>query len=432
MKMKFLFTALFMLLLTYEGEAQKIITLRQCYDNAVQASALSGEKASNSQVSKLQDEDIMKAWLPSLDANGNFVYNSSVIDMKSALGSLPIPGLANALKPLPHEQYKVTLDVNQTIYDGGAIKGARELQKAELGINDKQTDIDLYKLREQINGCYFSLLLISRQNELLGNYIDLIDKRIATVQSAQRNGMMTGSDQDALLAEKLNLQQQTGANELSRKALLKVLSKLTGQNISDSDVLSIPAEKAELTPEISRPELQLFDLRKDQLSANLRIIESSRLPKAFGFATVGYGNPPGNNFFKNEFAPYYVVGAGLKWNIFDWNKASNQKKIITLQSEIVDKRKNDLSDNLSRLLDTKTAEIESLDLMIRTDSSLIALRKKITLSAESKYKNGTITVSDYLTELNNEKQAVINSEIHKISRVMTRVEYINISGKELE
>ena len=35
------------------------------------------------------------------------------------------------------------------------------------------------------------------------------------------------------------------------------------------------------------------------------------MPKAFGFATLGYGNPPGSNFFKDEFAPYYILGQGL-------------------------------------------------------------------------------------------------------------------------
>jgi len=34
--------------------------------------------------------------------------------------------------------------------------------------------------------------------------------------------------------------------------------------------------------------------------------------------------------------------------------------------------------------------------------------------------------------LNSEKEAVINYEIHKINLVMAYVEYLNISGKEIE
>jgi outer membrane protein TolC len=164
----------------------------------------------------------------------------------------------------------------------------------------------------------------------------------------------------------------------------------------------------------------------------MKVIESKRLPKAIGFATLGYGNPPGSNFFKNEFAPYYVLGASIKWNIFDWNKAKNEKQIISFQQGILDNRKNDLTDNLKRLLEAKNSEIESLKALIDRDSELITLRKKITASAESQYQNGIITATEYLNELNTERQAVINYEIHKINLSMARIEYLNISGKEIE
>ena len=72
----------------------------------------------------------------------------------------------------------------------------------------------------------------------------------------------------------------------------------------------VPAEEA-----ILRPELVLYDLTASQLDVNESLISTRRLPKAQGFATVGYGNPPGSNFFRDEFAPYYILGAGVKWNI---------------------------------------------------------------------------------------------------------------------
>ena len=156
------------------------------------------------------------------------------------------------------------------------------------------------------------------------------------------------------------------------------------------------------------------------------------MPIAFGYATLGYGKPPGQDFFKDSFAPYYIVGGGIKWNIFDWNKAKNEKQIISLQQGIIENRKNDLSDNLNRLLESKNSEIASLNKLIETDSEIITLRKRITASAESQYQNGTITATDYMNELNSEKQAVINYEIHKIYLSMARIEYLNISGKEIE
>jgi Outer membrane protein len=412
--------------------AQKILTLKECYDQAMTANALAGEKKGYTDISKLKDENLVMGWLPTLDANGSLIYNSSVVDLSGVLGSLPIPGIANAIKPLPNEQYKITLDINQVIYDGGAIKGARALEKADLSVNEKQTETDLYKLRGQINGYYFNLLLLARQKELLNNYLEIIKKRIASMQSAVNNGVIIKSDMDVLTSEKINIEQQLTENEIRKSSFTKILSDLTGNRIEASTELILPSISGELSNELSRPELQLFDLRKEQLAAGMKVIESKRLPKAIGFATLGYGNPPGSNFFKNEFAPYYVLGASIKWNIFDWNKAKNEKQIISFQQVILNNRKNDLSDNLNRMLEAKNSEIESLKALIDRDSELITLRKKITASAESQYQNGTLTATEYLNDLNTERQVLINSEIHKINISMARIEYLNISGKEIE
>ena len=416
----------------YRLQAQKILTLKECYDHAMTSNALAGEKTGYSDISKLKDENLVKGWLPTLDANGSLVYNSSVIDLSGVLGSLPIPGIANAIKPLPHEQYKITLDINQVIYDGGAIKGARELEKADLSINQKQTETDLYKLRGEINNYYFNLLLLARQKELLDTYLEIIKKQISSMQSGINNGVIIKSDIDILTSEKINIEQELAENEIRKTSFIKVLSNLTGLEIDTETVFIVPVPKDEFSNELLRPELQLFDLRREQLGAGLKVIESSRMPKAFGFATFGYGNPPGSNFFKNEFAPYYIVGATLKWNIFDWNRSKNEKQVISFQQSLIENRKKDLTDNLNRLLVSKNAEIISLKALIDRDNELIALRKKITASSKSQYQNGIVTATEYLNQLNSERQSLINNEIHKINLSMARIEYLNISGKEIE
>lgn len=431
MKSKFL---IFSFLIVSWGSvihAQKILTLKECYDHAMAATALSTEKNAYSSIWQLKDKNLMKGWLPALDANGSFIYNSEVVDMSNALGSIPIPGIADAIKPLPHEQYRITVDINQVIYDGGVIKGARALEKADLSINEKQTETDLYKLRSQINTCFFNLLLLVRQKELLNNYLELINKRITSLQSAYKSGVILMSDLDVMTSEMIKLKQQLSENEIRKTSLLKILADLTGIDIDASTELALPLTAGVLSNELSRPELEVFDLRKEQLNASLKVIQSKRMPKAYGFATLGYGNPPGSNFFKNEFAPYYILGAGVKWNIFDWNKAKNEKHIVNLQQGIIDNRKTDLTDNLNRLLEAKKAEISGYKTLIETDTEQIALRKKITSSAESQYENGIITATELLNEMNSERQALINYEIHKINLAMAQIEYMNISGEDI-
>ena len=412
--------------------SQETVTLNGCYEKALSNHSMSSDKKVYEDIWQKKDMNLESAWLPTIDVNANFVYNSEVIDMSSAFASIPIPGFADNIKAMPNEQYKVTMDINQVIYDGGAIKGSRQLEKATLAINEQQTETEIYKIKSQVNICYFNILLLRKQGELLNNYLSEINNRLRMLTSAVNNGVTLKTDIDVFMSEKIKLEQQVSENRIKTNSLLSILSEITGVAFTSDDVFIIPSVMTSLPDEITRPELKVFDLTKDQLGAGEAILQSRRLPKASGFATLGYGNPPGNNFFKNSFSPYYVIGAGLKWNIYDWNRVKNEKQVITLQEELVDSKKKDLSLTLQRQLESKKAEIEALNSQIGSDPELIALRKKITLSSLSQYENGTITATEYLTQVNNEKQVIINAEMHQISLAMATTEYYNISGKEIE
>ena len=411
---------------------QKILTLKECYDLAMKQTALANEKESYGFIWQLKDKNLSRNWLPTIDANANILYNSEVVDMSGVFAALPIPGVAGAIKPLPHEQYKVTLEINQVIYDGGAVKKSKVIEKADMAVNQQMTEAELYKLRGQVNSCYFSLLLTGRQKELLNTYNEQITKRLQSMQSAVENGVILKSDIDVLTSEKIKIEQQLNENAIRRSSLLNVLSTLTGSQVGDDITLILPQSGTETSYEISRPELKVFDLKKDQLEAGINLLETKRMPKAFGFATLGYGNPPGSNFFRDEFAPYYIIGAGIKWNIFDWNKVKNEKQQLQLQQKILEGRKTDLTDNLKRSLELKKAEMDALGSLIEKDSELIAIRKRITATAASQYENGIITATDFMNEMSAEQQALINYEIHKINLALAQIEFMNISGKDIE
>jgi len=422
---------LILIMLSPSLHSQEPVTLESCYIMAEENTGLLRERENQALISGLKDENLKKNWLPSLDFGGTFLYNSSVIDMGSALGSLPFPGIADAINPMPHEQYRLTLEVNQVIYDGGAVKKARALGQADLAISQKETETSIRKIRDEVTGYFFNILLLSRQAEILDNYLDVINKKMTALQSALDNGTILRSDLDVLSSEKIRLEQQISENNIKRNALISILSDLTGKPIDPSSQFVLPEISSSLSYELKRPELDLLDLGMNRLDAATASVESQRMPKAFSYATLGYGNPPGNNFLRDEFAPYYLVGAGLKWNIFDWNKTRNEKEILTVQKNILGDRRKDLSDNLKRLLDARKAEIDGLLSLLETDSDLIALRKRITATAESQYQNGTITATEYLGEMNAENQALLNHEIHKINLALAMVVFMNTSGQEI-
>jgi len=118
----------------------------------------------------------------------------------------------------------------------------------------------------------------------------------------------------------------------------------------------------------------------------------------------------------------------LKWNIYDWGKNSNERKTLALQKQLLGIRKSAMEQTLQRLLTVKMAEIESLREAAASDDELIVIRRRIAAVAASQLQNGTITASQYMTELNNEKQAVIAAAARKISIARAETEYLYITG----
>ena len=427
--------AIAMLTLLYSLTAQERVTLQQCHDAAAAASPLAGESELHAALLLLHHRNLSTTWLPALDLTGSFNYQSEVVDMSPLLGSLPLP--PGAVPTIPHEQYRATIDLSQVIWDGGATRSAREVERMVSELNMQQSEADIYRLREQVNNYYFSLLLVRSQSELTAVLISELSARISEAASGVANGVITSATLDALRAGMIKAEQ--AADELSRRhqALSVALEQITGMSGLKDAVLLLP--ETTLTSGdttyvnlSSNPDLRLFDTRRRHLELSKDLLRSRRMPRLFGYAQAGYGNPPGNNFLSDKADLFYSLGAGVKWNIWDWSHSSNDIRSVTLQQQLLDVRKRAATAALQRTLDLKMAEIESLREAAVRDRELTELQARVTAAAASQLRNGTITASQYLTDLGSEQQALIAAAARKIAIARAEAEYLYIIGNDIK
>lgn len=412
--------------------AQELISLKACYENAAGTHPRAVEKQLKQQISQLKQNNLNSSWYPNIEAGANALYNSNVADLSMSLGMAPLPGIENYLPSMAHDQYKLTIDINQLIYDGGATKGYRLLEDAALEVSREEVEVELYGTRDQVNNYYFTFILLHKQKEQLNICLQTITEQILSLESGIRNGILLPSDRDVLKAEKIRIEQQLAEIEIRINSTAAVLSQLTGMEISSDTRAVIPDVYIRPGEELARPELKVLDLKRQELEAGKVLARSERMPRAFAFGTLGYGKPPGNDFFSDTFGPYYYVGAGIKWKIIDWKKSKRQQQLIDINKSIIDSHKKSLEENLDRALEMKYAEIRSLETALESDDELISILESVRKTALSQYNNGTITASEYLMEWSKEKEAVINREIHAVSLARAKVEYLNIAGKEIE
>jgi outer membrane protein TolC len=151
-------------------------------------------------------------------------------------------------------------------------------------------------------------------------------------------------------------------------------------------------------------------------------------PKFSAYGQAGYGRL-GLNMLSNDFTPWWIVGAKLTWNIWNWNLSKNEKKIYEIQGNMIGAQKETFEKNLKIEAERGLSEIEKLGELLKKDEEIIELRNRISRASSSQLDNGVITSSDYISRLNEEKLAKLSFELHRIQLVKAKIAYLYTLGK---
>lgn len=401
---------------------QDTVKLAACYEKAIQNYPVARDKQLNEKLAELHLKNIDATWLPQLSLGGQATYQSDVTHV-----SLSMPGIT--IPEARKDQYKVTLDINQTLYDGGLAKSQRALESSSQLTESQQVEIELYQLKDRINAVYFSIIMVDSNIKLIQSAKQSVDEKIKSLESAVRNGTMISPDKDVFVAESLKYEEKLFELNEDRATGLKNLAELTGEKYRDSQKFELPALSIPDTTAGSRPESVLYDLQMKKLDASIKVIDSKNLPHMFLFSTVGYGNPA-LNMLADKFSTYGIVGAGLKWTFWDWNTSRRDKEALLIQKDMLADKKSVFEMNKSISLKSEYSKIQKFQRSLDLNKKLVDLRRNITSSSASKLSAGTIISSDYIADLNAQVQAEINLELSKISLIQSLINYSIIKGEK--
>lgn len=396
--------------------AQQKITLNECYDLVEKNYPLAKQTNLIQQKSTLEIDALNKVKLPKIDVNAQATYQSDVIGLPTSL-----PGIQSINK----DQYRATLDVNQLIYNGGIIEANSKLKEAQTKTLQQQVAVNLYQLKSRINYSYMMILLFQDQRELLVAKQNTINSKIKEVKSGVKNGAILPASEQVLEAELLKLEQALTENSFQRIKELQNLASLTTTTFEATTILEKPITNLETNG--TRPEIQFFDLQQNQIEASKDIISKSNLPKLNAFGQAGYGNP-GLNMLDNSFQGFYIVGLKLNWNVFDWNKSKTDKQALDIAKQIVTTEKETFETNNQMQINELQSEISKMEIILKTDVKIIQLREKVVKSSDSQLRNGVITSSDYITELNHLFDAKTNQKVHETQLELAKINYQTIKG----
>lgn len=355
-----------------------------------------------------------RAWLPQLSLSAQATWQNEVPEFPEALsGMLSQAGVT--IPGLKKDQYKVGLELNQTIWDGGKSNADKRLARTEAAEQRAMTDVDLYTLKKRVNELYFGILLLEEKLSQTYRTIALLESNLDKMRSLVTNGTALASDADAVEAELLTARQQATQIEASRTSYRKMLELFIGEPLQEN--LLRPEFEEMATTELTRPELALFDAKKNRLAAQEALIKSSTRPK-FGFFAQGYYGYPSMDYFasmmSNEWRWNLLTGIRMSWNFGAYYTKKNSLNKLRTAQQSIDLQRDVFRFETDLQISQETGDIARLRKTIADDARIVSLRQSVREAAESKLRNGIIDTNDLLQKITDEAAARSAQSVHEI------------------
>ena len=390
-------------------------TLEECQQAAERNYPLIQQYGLIEKATELTVANIQKGWLPQVSASAQATLQSDVTAFPDQIQKV-YRTMGIDMQGLKKDQYRVGIDVQQTVFDGGVIKSQKDIARQQGEVQAAQNEVNLYNVRKRVNEMYFGLLLLDEQIKLNADLQELLMQNEKKLASMLKGGTAAESDYQNVKAERLNVVQQATSLQSQKSALLRMLSSFCGVEVKEAIKPVLSATVAEQqTGQI--PELKALDAQLKLADAQEKALDAALMPKLGVFAQ-GYYGYPGYNMFEDmmsrKFSWNGMIGARLTWNIGALYTRKNDKAKLNVQRSMFNVQRETFifNNNLEQI--QQNENIERYKKLIADDEEIITLRSSIRKAAESKLSHGIIDVNDLVKEINNENAARVGRSMHEI------------------
>lgn len=356
-----------------------------------------------------------RAWIPQVMLSGQVTYQSATPTYPEAFQKILIENGVE-MAGIRKDQYKVALDIQQNIWDGGQSKANKAIAQVEAEAERSRLEVSLYGLQSRVDNLYFGILLLDERMAQTEAMICVLESNLSRMRTYCKNGVAVQSDVDAIEAELLTARQTLGQVESSRTSYRRVLEVFIGQPLK-SDVLERPAMQELSSGTSARPEIEMFHSQEAILDAQRKAITLSVLPR-FSLFAQGYYGYPGMDMFKSmmtsDLTLNAVVGLRMQWNLGAFYTKKNNIEKLNVAKQQVDVERDIFLFNTQMQTTGQEGEIVRLRRAIEDDDRIVGLRRSVRMAAESKLENGVIDATDLLRKITDETTAKLNRSTHEI------------------
>ena len=212
--------------ITTETAGASPVTLAACRAAVLSRNPLARERAVIDRTRDLSVGLATRELFPKVGLSAKATTQSDAMDI-----SIPPIGLSISQDP---EQYQVTAEISQTLYDGGVSSAKKKGARASALADGRKLDVDLDSLVSRVDSLFFGVILADAQLSQNAFFSEDLAVNRARVKAMVDAGNASKSDLSSVEVEILKARQSRTELEATRAALVGSLSVLIGDTLPDS------------------------------------------------------------------------------------------------------------------------------------------------------------------------------------------------------
>lgn len=365
----------------------------------------------------LQHSRLSSAYYPQLSVGGQATWQSQVTEV-----DVPVPGVS--ISPPPRDQYRATLDLQQTIWDGGVTSDQKKVVDERTSVEHERANLEWYQIRDRVAGLYFNAVVqqeLEAQASTLDAYLDTL---IETTELLVAQGLATERDVLLLEARQLEAKQARVDATQALEGVRRSLEDVTGHPLPPGTELAPPPaecsarlRKRPSPATIRRPELAVLDAQTALLDAQEELNRAKDRPRLGAFATAGYGRP-GLNFLSDQFEFYAIGGVQFTLPLTYLYAGTHRKgdQNLAVQRALISEEREVVMTRVNLEYNEHRAELARLEAAAELDAKLLQVREAARKQTELQVELGTSSTSDLVNDLTQEAQARSRQAVHRAQR----------------
>jgi outer membrane protein TolC len=392
-----------------------------------------------------QVREARAAWLPSVDVMGSYAYTTETSHLSLDLPLPPPvgPHLDRAIGD--HDRVETGLDASYPLFTGFARGRKVEAQRLGAGAREAQWRAARNQLSLRLAALFYAWQLAGAQaayqEKLLQHSRELerqaqdfvkagtaVRSRLLTAQARARSVevdlLSAKNARDSLAFEVLAfLGTREGAESPSGGD-----SSAAAVLVADTNALADPSWSA--PGDAARPDAEALDLGAAQARLGARALAGKKWPQLYGTAGWRYSNP-GLDLAGDEFMSYGILGAQLKWNLFDGSRNAAQRAQLEAQARELGEQKRKLERDWRKSMAVSRLQYARWEAQYAAAQSSREAARAAAADVKGQLEAGVATDADWLEARNVEARAELAMEQARTMQRLARLQWEYAAGMEL-